>query len=70
MTYHNHAEYHIGERFRIGTAIVECAEDTQKAFCDGCFFDKAGCHSLKPFIGPCAAISRKDHKNVIFKLIK
>ena len=60
------------EDLPIGSEIILNVVETEKAGCNGCFFDEISRNSYENICKDicCAAINRKDKKNVQFIRIK
>ena len=60
-------EYHeIGEIFRRDGVMLEVVKSTNNSDCKSCYFNRANYHCSQN----CICTTRKDHKSVIFKLVK
>lgn len=66
----NKEEFAIGERFQCGLVTLKVVEALDDYDCAGCFFESMCTQGVNLFLGKCAASSRTDNKNVIFKQVK
>lgn len=54
------------EELKVGQKVTLEVAETNKASCNGCFFDSKGiCEVWKKY--PCSSKQRSDGKNIIFK---
>lgn len=60
------------EDLPIGAEVVLKVVESEKEECDGCFFDEISSNIYENICKDicCAAIERKDGKNVIYKEVK
>lgn len=63
-------EFAIGERFQCGLVTLRVVEALDDYDCAGCFFESMCTQGVNLFLGKCAASSRTDNKNVIFKQVR
>lgn len=56
------------EELKVGQKVTLEVAETNKASCNGCFFDSKGiCEVWKKY--PCSSKQRSDGKNIIFKKV-